>query len=169
MPLLFVCCPKLRFLHLFLSFGHLFQNCCSILKDLSLHSNLFRHIPHPALRHLGATLRTLDLGENQITEVHPSALAGLDALDGLRLAGNGIRRLGEAVFEKSTAIKRLNLADNDIEHIDQKTFTPLKRLKVSERVRSLSLLLRSLPHHQSKEPISRRAIFVWKMRPAPLQ
>ena len=117
-----------------LSFRHVFQNCCSILKDLSLHSNLFRHIPHPALRHLGPTLRTLDLGENQITEVHPSALAGLDALDGLRLAGNRIRRLGEAVFEKAAAIKRLNLADNEIEHIDQKTFTPLKRLKVSERV-----------------------------------
>ena len=66
--------------------------------------------------------------------MHPSALAGLDALDGLRLAGNGIRRLGEAVFEKSPAIKRLNLADNEIEHIDQKTFTPLKRLKVSEGV-----------------------------------
>ena len=127
-------CPKPRFIAPPLSFRHVFQNCCSILKDLSLHSNLFRHIPHPALRHLGPTLRTLDLGENQITEVHPSALAGLDALDGLRLAGNRIRRLGEAVFEKAAAIKRLNLADNEIEHIDQKTFTPLKRLKVSERV-----------------------------------
>lgn len=113
-----------------LHFRHLFQNCCSTLNDLSLHSNFFRHVPHPALKPLGPNLRTLDLGENQIVEVHPSALAGFTALDGLRLAGNKIRRLGDKVFERASAVKMLNLADNKIEMIEQNAFLPLKKLKV---------------------------------------
>ncbi len=65
--------------------------------------------------------------------MHPAALAGLAALDGLKLAGNKIRKLGAKVFEKATNIKMLNLADNRIEHIEQNAFLPLKKLRVSWR------------------------------------
>lgn len=100
------------------------------LKDLALHSNQFLHIPHHALKTIQTSLRTLDLGENAISEVHPNALAGLERLYGLRLAGNRIRKIGEDVFKEADGIRMLNLADNQIEHIDQNTFKPLKKLKV---------------------------------------
>lgn len=109
---------------------NVFQNCCTDLRDLSLHSNRFRHIPHPALRPLAATLRTLDLGENEILEVHPNALSGLNELHGLRLAGNRIQKLSEEVFKEARDIRMLNLADNRLDAIAQDTFLPLKKLKV---------------------------------------
>lgn len=103
----------------------------SSLTDLALHSNQFRHIPQQALTSIGSSLRTLDLGENLINEVHGSALSGLTDLYGLRLAGNQIERLNEGTFRSANRIKMLNLADNRIQHIDQDTFRPLKKLKVS--------------------------------------
>lgn len=106
-----------------------FNACCSNLQDLALHSNSFRHIPHPALKPLAANLRTLDLGENQISVVHPNALAGFDELYGLRLAGNQIQSLPEKVFAQADNIKMLNLADNRIQNIEQDVFLPLKSLK----------------------------------------
>eukprot|EP00095_Tigriopus_kingsejongensis_P004365 maker-scaffold57_size444674-snap-gene-1.13 protein:Tk04365 transcript:maker-scaffold57_size444674-snap-gene-1.13-mRNA-1 annotation:"toll-like receptor 1" len=106
-----------------------FAQCCSNLQDLALHSNGFRHIPHPALKPLAANLRTLDLGENEIGEVHPNALAGFEELYGLRLAGNQIQRLTEKVFSQSDNIKMLNLADNRIQNIERNVFLPLKKLK----------------------------------------
>lgn len=111
-------------------FRDAFNACCSNLQDLALHSNSFRHIPHPALKPLAANLRTLDLGENQISVVHPNALAGFDELYGLRLAGNQIQSLPEKVFAQADNIKMLNLADNRIQNIEQDVFLPLKSLKV---------------------------------------
>ncbi len=101
------------------------------LRDLALQSNLLRRVPHHAIHSVAASLRTLDLGENRIVELHANALSGMVALDGLRLAGNRIATIGEKVFREANAIRNLNLADNEIRTIDQKAFVPLKKLQVS--------------------------------------
>ncbi len=105
-----------------------FSNLSS-LHDLGLHANDLRHVPHHALAAVSRTLRTLDLGENAIKEA--SGLGGLRALNGLRLAGNDLTKLGAKAFVGAEKIRMLNLADNRIKEIDQDAFSPLKKLKVS--------------------------------------
>ena len=70
---------------------------CSSLQDLALNNNLLEEVPK-AIRPL-TLLRTLDIGENQIETIRSKDFDGLHNLYGLRLAGNGIERLQDDVFQ----------------------------------------------------------------------
>ena len=70
---------------------------CSSLQDLALNNNLLQEVPK-SIRPL-TLLRTLDIGENKITDIRAKDFDGLHNLYGLRLAGNGIERLQDDVFQ----------------------------------------------------------------------
>ena len=64
---------------------------------MALNNNLLEEVPK-AIRPL-TLLRTLDIGENQIETIRSKDFDGLHNLYGLRLAGNGIERLQDDVFQ----------------------------------------------------------------------
>ena len=101
---------------------------CSSLQDLALNNNQLREVPK-AIRPL-TLLRTLDIGENNITNIRNNDFDGLPNLYGLRLAGNGIRTLNEEVFSSIPTLQVLNLAHNRLDKVDQSVFNPLKGLRM---------------------------------------
>ncbi|XP_067009378.1 toll-like receptor 7 [Anabrus simplex] len=96
-----------------------FRNC-SDLKDLDLSSNSLQDIPE-ALHEL-SFLKTLDLGENQITGIRNGSFRNLQQLNGLRLIGNNIGNLTAGMFWDLTSMQVLNLAKNKIQQIERGTF-----------------------------------------------
>lgn len=102
---------------------------CSGLQDLALNNNRFDDVPK-ALRSL-SMLRTLDLGENQIGAIRNESFSGgLDNLYGLRLAGNGLRRVDPEAFKELRTLQVLNLAHNRLEKLDHAVFNPLTELQM---------------------------------------
>ena len=76
------------------------------------------------------TLKTLDIGENEITQFPEGILDGMKHLFGLRLAGNRLTNLTSLTFKGAENIRMLNLASNTLDTIDQNCFAALKHLKV---------------------------------------
>ncbi|XP_026275930.1 toll-like receptor 7 [Frankliniella occidentalis] len=96
-----------------------FRNC-SDLKDLDLSSNALQAVPD-ALHEL-SFLKTLDLGENQITTFKNGSFKGLSQLNGLRLIDNQIGNLTKGMFWDLDSLQVLNLAKNKIQSIERGTF-----------------------------------------------
>jgi Leucine-rich repeat (LRR) protein len=96
-----------------------FRNC-SDLKELDLSSNALPNVPE-ALKEL-SFLKTLDLGENQISEFHNGSFKNLQQLNGLRLIGNSIGNLTRGMFWDLTNLQVLNLAKNKVQQIERGTF-----------------------------------------------
>lgn len=88
-----------------------FDNMTSI-EDLVLSDNLLSAIPI-SIRKL-RSLRSLDIGNNNITHIHGDHFRGLTELFGLRLVNNKISYLSEDAFEHLTQLQVLNLASNNI-------------------------------------------------------
>ena len=110
---------------------HVFSNLTA-LSDLSLASNGLASSPgglRHALRPLGRSLRTLDLGGNDLGP--ELSLPEMPGLTGLRLADNRLESLGAKAFSGSRGLRMLNLAGNRISGVHQDAFAPLKKLKVS--------------------------------------
>jgi Leucine-rich repeat (LRR) protein len=74
-------------------------------------------------------LRTLDLGENRITEASNREVSGLANLYGLRLAGNRLAKISGEMFTNNTNLHVLNLAHNRITAIEQEAMKNLKNLR----------------------------------------
>ena len=70
---------------------------------MALNNNLLEEVPK-AIRPL-TLLRTLDIGENQIETIRSKDFDGLHNLYGLRLAGNGIERLQDDVFQSVSTLQ----------------------------------------------------------------
>jgi Leucine-rich repeat (LRR) protein len=96
-----------------------FRNC-SDLKELDLSSNALPNVPE-ALKEL-SFLKTLDLGENQISDFHNGSFRNLQQLNGLRLIGNSIGNLTRGMFWDLTSLQVLNLAKNKVQQIERGTF-----------------------------------------------
>ncbi|CAB0008831.1 unnamed protein product [Nesidiocoris tenuis] len=96
-----------------------FKNC-SDLKDLDLSSNAIQEVPE-ALHEL-SFLKTLDLGENQISGFKNGSFKNLAQLTGLRLIDNNIGNLTVGMFWDLTGLQVLNLAKNKIQQIERGTF-----------------------------------------------
>ncbi|XP_063242525.1 toll-like receptor 6 [Bacillus rossius redtenbacheri] len=103
-----------------------FKNC-SILQDLNLNGNALTSVP-VALRNM-QLLRTVDLGENAITDLHNPGFAGMNNLYGLRLIGNQITNLTKNMFANLPSLQILNLARNQIEKVDRGAFDANKNLQ----------------------------------------
>ncbi|XP_075226714.1 toll-like receptor 7 [Lycorma delicatula] len=96
-----------------------FRNC-SDLKDLDLSSNAIQEVPE-ALSEL-SFLKTLDLGENQISGFKNGSFKNLQQLTGLRLIDNDIGNLTKGMFWDLTGLQVLNLAKNKVQQIERGTF-----------------------------------------------
>lgn len=96
-----------------------FKNC-SDLKELDLSSNAIQEIPD-ALGEL-SFLKTLDLGENQISGFKNGSFKNLQQLTGLRLIDNNIGNITKGMFWELTGLQVLNLAKNKIQQIERGTF-----------------------------------------------
>lgn len=90
------------------------------LQDFHLNGNKLTEIPK-VLRNLHS-LKTLDLGDNLITEINNFSLNSLHQLVGLRLTENNISNISKGVFEKLSALTILNLASNKIQKVEAGTF-----------------------------------------------
>jgi Leucine-rich repeat (LRR) protein len=97
------------------------------LEDLSFNGNDLAEVPL-TLQHL-SNLRTLDLGENAITELKPHDFNSLTKLYGLRLAGNKLSTLDKIHLVNVTGIHVLNLAHNELVNITGGAFDNLKELR----------------------------------------
>ncbi|KAG6454221.1 hypothetical protein O3G_MSEX008579 [Manduca sexta] len=96
-----------------------FKNC-SDLKELDLSSNQLMEVPD-ALWEL-SFLKTLDLGENQISDFRNGSFKNLNQLTGLRLIDNQIGNLSVGMFWDLPSLQVLNIAKNKIQSIERETF-----------------------------------------------
>lgn len=96
-----------------------FKNC-SDLKELDLSSNALLEVPE-AVQEL-TFLKTLDLGENQISDFRNGTFKNLNQLTGLRLIDNVIGNLTRGMFWDLPNLQVLNLAKNKIQSIERGTF-----------------------------------------------
>ncbi|KAI4503247.1 hypothetical protein M0802_001469 [Mischocyttarus mexicanus] len=92
----------------------------SSLQDLHLNGNRLTSVPDA----LKATtlLRTLDLGENLISEIPSGTFDHVVQLYGLRLTENHIGNLTKGIFDRIKELKILNLSRNRIQYIEPGTF-----------------------------------------------
>ncbi|CAK1585563.1 unnamed protein product [Parnassius mnemosyne] len=103
-----------------------FKNC-SDLKELDLSSNQLMEIPD-ALWEL-PFLKTLDLGENQISDFRNGSFKNLNQLTGLRLIDNQIGNLSVGMFWDLPSLQVLNIAKNKIQSIERGTFSRNSQLE----------------------------------------
>lgn len=92
----------------------------SSLQDLHLNSNKLYDIP--SVLNEVPQLQTLDLGDNQITEIFNSSFASMEKLVGLRLTENNISNVSKGVFDKMSALRILNLSSNKIQRVETGSF-----------------------------------------------
>lgn len=106
---------------------------CSALKELDLSSNALVEVPD-ALHEL-SFLKTLDLGENQISDFRNGSFKNLDQLTGLRLIDNNIGNLTRGMLWDLPSLQVLNLAKNKIQSVERGTFdrnTQIEAIRLDE-------------------------------------
>ena len=98
-----------------------------ILKDLAMNNNQLTAIPSfiKAIKQL----RTLDLGDNSISEIKPSDFSSLSNLYGLRMASNHLTKIVNGTFAGADNIHILNLAHNQIQVLEGDALGNLKELR----------------------------------------
>ncbi|XP_038214173.1 toll-like receptor 6 [Zerene cesonia] len=104
-----------------------FDNITTI-EDLSLNDNVLSSIP-VSIRKL-RSLRSLDIGNNNITHLSRENFHGLNELFGLRLVDNKVTSLNENTFEHLPQLQVLNLASNKIKFVAQGCFRKNVNLKL---------------------------------------
>ncbi|XP_023239365.1 toll-like receptor Tollo [Centruroides sculpturatus] len=90
------------------------------LQELNVASNRMKTVPQ-AIQSL-QLLRSLDVGENLLANIHNATYQGLRHLYSLRLAGNRIGNLTKGIFRDLPSLRILSLARNRIQAIEQGTF-----------------------------------------------
>lgn len=103
-----------------------FRNCTG-LQDLNISGNKFVEVP-TALKEM-PLLKTLDLGENLITNLEKPGFKGMTNLYGLRLIANQITVVGKKSFVELPSLQILNLSQNQIRKIENGTFSSNKKLE----------------------------------------
>lgn len=123
-----------------------FRNCSNV-EDLNLSGNKLKVIPE-AISHL-SLLRTLDLGENQMTEISNGSFEW-KYLYGLRLTGNKIQKVAKDAFINLVSLKIVNLAENNITSLEPRTFDSNPNLHAIRldvnRLHNISGLFRHIPN-----------------------
>ena len=122
----------------------------STLEDISFNSNFLIEIP----RAIGMLykLRTLDLGENEISDISQEDFSSLINLYGLRIAGNRIQKITTQHFANTSNLHVLNLAHNQLSEIEPKAFDSLQNLRAlrldNNRLRDINGRVSSLNNLQ---------------------
>lgn len=88
----------------------------SSLQDFHLNGNKLFEVP--AVLNDVPLLKTLDLGENHISNIANSSFGSMQHLYGLRLTENNIGNISKGTFEKMSALKILNLSRNKIQKVE---------------------------------------------------
>jgi Leucine-rich repeat (LRR) protein len=101
------------------------KNCTS-LQDLGLIGNKLTSIPK-ALH--GLQVRTLDIGENQITHVDSASFTGMSQLIGLRIVDNLLEEI-TSLCETIPRLRVFNGAQNKITKVSPSAFVACPELKV---------------------------------------
>jgi Leucine-rich repeat (LRR) protein len=96
-----------------------FRNCSS-LQDLNLNGNELTKVPI-ALKDM-RILKTVDLGENKLTQLDEPGFKGMNNLYGMRLIGNLIENVTVKAFKSLPSLQILNLARNRIRFIEKGAF-----------------------------------------------
>uniref|UniRef100_A0A146LFE4 Protein toll n=3 Tax=Lygus hesperus TaxID=30085 RepID=A0A146LFE4_LYGHE len=96
------------------------------LQELHLNSNKLYDIP--AVLSDVPHLKTLDLGDNLITEVLNTSFANMRELVGLRLIENNLTNITKGVFDKMPSLRILNLSSNKLQRVEPGTFDENKNL-----------------------------------------
>ncbi|CAK1585527.1 unnamed protein product [Parnassius mnemosyne] len=104
-----------------------FDNMTTI-EDLGLNDNLMSSIP-PSIHKL-RSLRSLDIGNNNISYLNKDNFRGLSELFGLRLVDNKVTYLNEDTFEYLPQLQVLNLASNKIKYVTPGCFRKNINLKL---------------------------------------
>lgn len=103
-------------------------NNMTAIEDLGLNDNFLSSIPD-SIRKL-RSLRSLDIGNNNITHLNRENFRGLSEVFGLRLVDNKITHLNEDIFEHLPQLQVLNLASNKIKHVAPNCFRKNVKLKL---------------------------------------
>jgi len=113
--------------------GGLFDNCSS-LNHLDLSFNPLRRIEHAETTFAGLTsLRRMDLSAACLTEFSfggDSVASFMPDLEELDLSTNALNNLSASTFAGFPGLLRLRLRHNDIDHLDNLTFSKLSRLEL---------------------------------------
>jgi Leucine-rich repeat (LRR) protein len=124
-----------------------FKNC-SNLNDLNLSGNKLTQVP-VAIGGLNL-LRTLDLGENKITNITNASYQSLPNLYGLRLTDNSILTVPKDAFNNLASLKIVNLAKNNITRIEPGAFDNNPNLQAvrldSNQLTDITDLFRNIPN-----------------------
>ena len=67
-------------------------------------------------------LQTLDLWDNELSQLPSEVFSGLTALETLKLWGNALSQLPSEVFSGLTALETLNLWDNELSQLPSEVF-----------------------------------------------
>uniref|UniRef100_T1GBB4 LRRCT domain-containing protein n=1 Tax=Megaselia scalaris TaxID=36166 RepID=T1GBB4_MEGSC len=123
-----------------------FKNCSS-LQELHINSNKLQRVPE-ALAYV-PLLKTLDIGENLITNIENTSLNLLESLYGLRLTENLIDIIKRGVFDRMKSLQILNLSKNKVRHIEPGSFhknIQLQAIRLDENhLKSIAGLFNELP------------------------
>nr|ANG08885.1 toll family protein 6 [Oncopeltus fasciatus] len=123
-----------------------FRNCTS-LADLNLNGNKLAKVP-TALRDM-RLLRTIDLGENLISDLDNPGFIGMTNLYGLRLIGNHVTNISEKAFSRLPSLQILNLSRNRISKIQSGAFdnnTKLEAIRLdANQLNHISEIFKEVP------------------------
>ncbi|EEB11359.1 toll, putative [Pediculus humanus corporis] len=92
----------------------------SSLQDLHLNGNKLLEVP--LVLSDVPLLKTLDLGENHITNIANSTFGQMQHMYGLRLTENNIGNISKGIFDKMSSLKILNLSRNKIQKVEPGAF-----------------------------------------------
>ena len=122
----------------------------STIEDISFNGNLLVEVPRTV--RILHKLRTLDLGENEISEINSGDFSALINLYGLRIAGNRIQKISKEHFANTSNLHVLNLAHNQLSEIKQGAFNQLQSLRAlrldNNRLRDINGLVSPLNNLQ---------------------
>ncbi|BFF96474.1 toll-like receptor Tollo [Drosophila madeirensis] len=121
---------------------------CSQLQDLHLNDNKLQAVPE-ALAHV-PLLKTLDVGENMISQIENTSITQLDNLYGLRMTENSLSHIRRGVFDRMSSLQILNLSGNKLRTIEAGSLqrnTQLQAIRLDgNQLKSIAGLFTELPN-----------------------
>jgi len=76
------------------------------------------------------SLETLDLSQNEISEINPYDFFFMRSLTFLNMSYNQLKRLNEDIFTQNGALINLQLDHNEIRHVEKHSLDPLVNLQI---------------------------------------
>lgn len=121
---------------------------CTQLQDLHLNDNKLQSVPE-ALAHV-PLLKTLDVGENMISQIENTSITQLENLYGLRMTENSLTHIRRGVFDRMSSLQILNLSGNKLKTIEAGALQRNSQLQAirldGNQLKSIAGLFTELPN-----------------------